>query len=185
MLYSEMVTANTLYYNEESRHRFLRFNEPMEHPVVLQLGGADAKVLHTACELASSYNYDAINLNCGCPSDKVAGSGCFGAALMRDAALVGDLCQAMSDGTRGQIPITVKCRIGVDNDDSYEQLKAFVETVASKSTVRHFVIHARKAILGGISPEQNRKIPPLKYPFVYRLVEVRMMFALFTSEGAS
>lgn len=175
VLYTEMVTANTLYYNEESRHRFLCFNAPEEHPVVLQLGGADPKMLKEACRLASPYNYDAINLNCGCPSERVSGSGCFGAALMREAPLVGELCSAMSEGVEGKTPITVKCRIGVDDDDSYEQLSQFIETVSSQSPVRHFTIHARKAILGGISPEQNRKIPPLKYPYVYQLCKVCKM----------
>jgi len=117
------------------------------------------------------YGYDAINLNCGCPSAKVAGSGCFGAALMRDPALVASLCQSMADTMGPTTPITVKCRIGVDDDDSYEQLHGFIHTVAYKSPVQHFIIHARKAILSGISPEANRRIPPLRYDYVYRLIK--------------
>ncbi|CAM9962985.1 unnamed protein product, partial [Hapterophycus canaliculatus] len=135
-----------------------------------QIGGSDVKDVREACRVARPYGYDAINLNCGCPSDKVAGKGAFGAALMRSPGLVKDLCLAMRDGAGSDTPITVKCRIGVDDDDSYEQLAAFVEEVGSGAGVNHFIIHARKAILGGLSPAQNRNIPPLKYDFVYRLV---------------
>jgi len=169
VLYTEMITAPTLYHNEESRDRFLRFNSPAEHPVVLQLGGSDPEQLAEASRLASPYKYNAMNLNCGCPSERVSGKGCFGAALMREPERVAELCTAMSEGSQGKIPVTVKCRIGVDDDDSYEQLARFVETVSGASPVRHFLVHARKAILGGLSPDQNRKVPPLKYPFVYRL----------------
>lgn len=172
VLYTEMVVSTALHYNEEMRDRSLRFNAPDEHPVVLQLGGADAAMLKEASRLALPYGYDAINLNCGCPSERVSGSGCFGAALMREPQLVAELCTAMGEGVEGQVPITVKCRIGVDDDDSYAQLAEFVRVVSKQSPVRHFVVHARKAILGGLSPEQNRKVPPLKYPYVYRLVKV-------------
>ena len=171
VLYTEMITAPTLYYNEESRDRFLRFNAPDEHPVVLQLGGSDPTLLAEASRLALPYKYDALNLNCGCPSERVSGSGCFGAALMAEPDRVAELCTAMGEGSRGTVPITVKCRIGVDDADSYEQLADFVAHVSAHSPVRHFIVHARKAILGGLSPAQNRKVPPLKYPFVYRLVQ--------------
>ncbi len=172
VLYTEMITSQTLHFNPEARDRFLRFNAPEEHPVVLQLGGADPALLREASSLALPYKYDAINLNCGCPSERVSGAGCFGAALMREPRQVAELCTAMEEGAGGEVPITVKCRIGVDDDDSYEQLAEFVRVVSEGSGVRHFVVHARKAILGGLSPEQNRKVPPLKYPFVYRLVKV-------------
>ena len=174
VLYTEMVVSTALHYNEEMRDRSLRFNAPDEHPVVLQLGGADAAMLKEASRLALPYGYDAVNLNCGCPSERVSGSGCFGAALMREPQLVAELCMAMGEGVGGQVPITVKCRIGVDDDDSYAQLAEFVRVVSEQSPVRHFVVHARKAILGGLSPEQNRKVPPLKYPYVYRLVKVSL-----------
>jgi len=110
-----------------------------------------------------------VNLNCGCPSEKVAGKGCFGAALMREAELVGDLCRGMA--AELDCPVTVKSRIGVDDEDSYEGLCNFIETVADRSPVRHFIVHARTAILGGLSPAQNRQIPPLKYDYVYNLVK--------------
>jgi hypothetical protein len=174
VLYTEMITAMALVHcSDDARDRFLRFNDPGEHPVVLQLGGSDAAMLREAARMALPYGYDAINLNCGCPSERVSGSGCFGAALMREPQLVAELCRAMGEGAEGKVPITVKCRIGVDDDDSYEQLARFVKVVSEGSPVRHFVVHARKAILGGLSPEQNRKVPPLKYPYVYRLVKVR------------
>ena len=171
VLYTEMVTAPTLKYNPSMHEHLLGYDTKVEHPVVLQLGGADASVLADACHVAKPYGYDAINLNCGCPSGKVAGSGCFGAALMRNPGLVANLCRSMGDSMGPDVPITVKCRIGVDDDDSYEALRRFVTTVAEGSSVRHFVIHSRKAILDGLSPEGNRRVPPLKYDYVYRLVQ--------------
>lgn len=181
VLYTEMVVSTALHFNEELRDRSLRFNAPDEHPVVLQLGGADPAMLKEASRLALPYGYDAVNLNCGCPSERVSGSGCFGAALMREPQLVAELCTAMGEGVEGRVPITVKCRIGVDDDDSYEQLAEFIRVVSEESPVRHFVVHARKAILGGLSPEQNRKVPPLKYPYVYRLVQVSAVQCVYAS----
>ncbi|CBJ49172.1 FAD binding / catalytic/ tRNA dihydrouridine synthase [Ectocarpus siliculosus] len=171
VLWTEMVPSSTIIHNPDDLGRFLDYNEEVEHPVVLQIGGSDTTDVREACRLARPYKYDAINLNCGCPSEKVAGKGAFGAALMRSPSLVKDLCLAMKDGAGEDTPITVKCRIGVDNDDSYEQLAAFVEEVSRGAGVPHFIVHARKAILGGLSPAQNRNIPPLKYDFVYRLVK--------------
>ncbi|CAN0209719.1 unnamed protein product, partial [Discosporangium mesarthrocarpum] len=136
-----------------------------------QIGGSNTEYIHQACRLARPYGYDAFNLNCGCPSDKVAGKGCFGAALMREPRLVSDLCLSMRDASGGDTPVTVKCRIGVDHDDSYEQLAAFVDQVHRRGEVNHFIVHARKAILKGLSPAQNRNIPPLKYDYVYQLVK--------------
>lgn len=167
VLYTEMVGASTLVHNPDI-DRWLRLSDDVENPVVLQLGGSDCEDLRTSVKRASAYNYDEINLNCGCPSDKVAGKGSFGATLMLDAKRVGQLCDAMAQEC-GK-PITVKCRIGVDDQDSYEQLAEFVGTVSQTGGVEHFIVHARKAILGGLSPEENRRIPPIKYDHVYQLV---------------
>lgn len=122
--------------------------------------------MYQAMKIALEYNYDEINLNCGCPSDKVAGKGCFGAALMLAPGLVGDVCQsihqACKDSGHGHVPVSVKCRIGVDDRDSYEELAVFIDKVASTAPVRRFDIHARKCILKGLTPAQNRSIPPLR-----------------------
>lgn len=169
--------------------RFLTQGTSYEGPSVLQLGGSDPQVLYQAtratCELADRdyeyfCNYTAFNLNCGCPSPKVAGKGCFGAALMDDPNLVRDLCQAMYEGGQQAYPITVKCRIGTDterswreNDDEvlYQDLCHFIETVAEGGIVQDFTIHARIAVLTkSFSPSDNRKIPPLKYHLIQRLV---------------
>ncbi|CAM9107680.1 unnamed protein product, partial [Ascophyllum nodosum] len=171
VLWTEMIPSPTIAHNEDDLDRFLAYNDEVEHPVVLQIGGSDTTYVREACRLARPYNYDAINLNCGCPSDKVASKGAFGAALMRSPSLVKELCLAMRDGAGRDTPITVKCRIGVDDHDSYEQLAAFVGEVHRGGVVQHFIIHARKAILGGLSPAQNRNIPPLKHEYVYRLVK--------------
>lgn len=178
-LYTEMVTANTLVHCDPGElPRFLEHDGDNEHPVVLQIGGSDPAMLRRASALGASWGYDAINLNCGCPSDRVAGSGCFGAALMREPSLVGDCCAAMSEGAPG-VPISVKCRIGVvgsaaeaigaDEDELLEQLASFVTTVAERGGVSHFAVHARQAVLGGLSPAQNRQVPPLHYGVVERL----------------
>ena len=123
--------------------------------------------MYEAMKIALEYNYDEINLNCGCPSDKVAGKGCFGAALMLSPGLVGDVCQsihqACKDFGHGHVPVSVKCRIGVDDRDSYEELAVFIDKVASTAPVRRFDIHARKCILKGLTPAQNRSIPPLRF----------------------
>lgn len=170
VLYTEMIASGTIVNNPENElGRWLDYSESCEHPVVLQLGGSDPGELRRAAARAAPYRYDAVNLNCGCPSEKVAGKGCFGAALMREAELVGDLCRGMA--AELDCPVTVKSRIGVDDEDSYEGLCNFIETVADRSPVRHFIVHARTAILGGLSPAQNRQIPPLKYDYVYNLVK--------------
>lgn len=182
-LYTEMVTANTIVHCKESElSRFLAHDgaDPSQ-PVVLQIGGADPEMLRRAVEIAAPWGYTAVNLNVGCPSDRVAGAGCFGAALMRSPSLVGDCCAAMVDATHGELPVTVKCRIGVtsdkknaavvDDEPTYEALSEFVETVSTRGHVRAFSIHARKAVLGGLSPAQNRQIPPLRYDLVRRLAD--------------
>lgn len=165
------MTANTLCrVPTDQTDRYLSADFSVENPVVLQLGGSDVSQMHTASKIAKRYGYSEINLNVGCPSEKVAGKGCFGAALMLDPPLVSDLCQSISEVT-GQ-PTTVKCRIGVNDQDSYESLRQFIDIVHSKARVEHFIVHARKAILDkNFSPDDNRKIPPLKYDYVYQLVK--------------
>ena len=162
LLYTEMVTTGALIHGD--RERFLHFN-PEEHPVALQLGGSDPKDLATCARWAQEWGYDEVNLNCGCPSDRVQ-SGLFGACLMAKPELVADCVKAMLDNC--DIPVTVKHRIGIDHMDSYEQLAAFIYPVAAAGC-SVFIVHARKAWLQGLSPKQNREIPPLNYPWVYRL----------------
>ncbi len=163
LLYTEMVTADAILHGDQ--HRLLSYNDT-EHPVGLQLGGSDPEKLALAAKLGASYGYDEINLNCGCPSDRVQ-SGAFGACLMKDPVRVSDCVSAMNEAV-SDIPITVKCRIGVDDDDPYKRLFEFVDEV-SKSGCRHFVVHARKAWLKGLSAKQNRSIPPLDYDLVAKL----------------
>ncbi len=159
MLYTEMVTAPAVINGP--RERLLGFGAP-EHPVALQLGGSDPAELAAAIRHATPYGYDEVNLNVGCPSDRVQ-SGCFGAVLMEHPALVADCVAAMLDVS--PVPVTVKCRIGVDDQNPNEVLPSFIETV-SAAGVTHFIIHARKAWLQGLSPKENRDIPPLDYPLV-------------------
>ncbi len=159
LLYTEMVTAAAVIHGP--RDRLLGF-DPAEHPVALQLGGSDLQDLAQAVRIARDWGYDEINLNVGCPSDRVQ-SGCFGAVLMERPALVADCVAAMI--AESPVPVTVKCRIGVDDQDAAATLPAFLETV-SAAGVRHFIIHARKAWLQGLSPKENREVPPLDYPLV-------------------
>lgn len=180
-LYTEMVTANTIVHcGEGELSRFLEHDGEREQPVVLQLGGSDPEMLRKASAISAQWGpYTALNLNCGCPSDRVAGSGCFGAAMMRDPNLVAECCAAMADGAGGDLPITVKCRIGLtedkeraaeaDDEGDYAALSHFVETVSTRGGVDCFIVHARNAVLGGLSPAQNRQIPPLRYHLVRRL----------------
>jgi tRNA-dihydrouridine synthase A len=148
----------------------LEANFEIEEPLVLQLGGSDPSQMKAASAVAYSMGYREININCGCPSEKVADAGSFGAALMLQPDLVSELSLSVGEATGS--PATVKCRIGVDELDSYEFLSAFVHRVSTKGAVGHFIVHARKAVLGGkFSPADNRKIPPLKYEFVHRLVQ--------------
>ena len=168
LLYTEMVVDATLKYNPHRAGRWLAF-DAAQSPLVLQLGGSDPDTMAAAAAIAAQYPYSAININCGCPSDKVAGSGCFGAALMRDASRVAALCNAIRGHSPPQVPVTVKCRLGVNDSDSYDFVHQFVDTVSRQSEVRHFIIHARKAVLGGLSPAQNRVVPPLMYERVLAL----------------
>ncbi len=162
MLYTEMVTAPAVIHGP--RDRLLGF-DAIEHPVALQLGGSDPAELARAVRVARDWAYDEINLNCGCPSDRVQ-SGAFGAVLMQTPDLVAD-CVAAMIGETDQ-PITVKCRIGVDDQDPASVLPRFLETVA-RAGVGHFIIHARKAWLQGLSPRENREIPPLDHELVARM----------------
>lgn len=162
LLYTEMVTAPALVYGD--RAKLLDF-DVAEHPVALQLGGSDPAQLAEAARIGAEWGYDEINLNVGCPSDRVQ-NGRFGACLMAEPDLVARCLQEMQAATR--LPVTVKHRIGIDEQESYEALKDFVATVA-EAGCRSFIVHARKAWLKGLSPKENREIPPLRHAMVHRL----------------
>ena len=162
LLYTEMITARALLRGDAQR--LLRF-DAAEHPVALQLGGADPDELAAAAKLGAAAGYDEINLNVGCPSDRVQAA-CFGAALMLDPARVAACVAAMRAAV--DVPVTVKTRLGVDEHDSYEFLTAFIESVAAVGCDT-FIVHARKAWLSGLSPKENREISPLDYSRVHRL----------------
>nr|WP_314264923.1 tRNA dihydrouridine(20/20a) synthase DusA [uncultured Moellerella sp.] len=162
LLYTEMVTTGAIIHGKGN---YLAYSDE-EHPIALQLGGSDPQALAQCAKLAQERGYDEVNLNVGCPSDRVQ-NGRFGACLMADAQLVADCVKAMQDSA--SIPITVKTRIGIDELDSYEFLCDFIDTVSTKSDCEMFIIHARKAWLSGLSPKENREIPPLDYPRVYQL----------------
>lgn len=161
-LYTEMVTTGALMHGSVRRH--LRFDE-VEHPVALQLGGSEPRELALAARLGEAWGYDEINLNCGCPSERVQ-RGAFGACLMAEPSLVASCVKAMQDAVR--IPVTVKHRIGIDRIESYDFVRDFVGTVA-EAGCRVFVVHARNAWLQGLSPKENREVPPLRYEMAYRL----------------
>lgn len=161
-LYTEMVTTGALLHGDVERH--LRFSEE-EHPVALQLGGSEPAELATCARLAARYGYDEINLNCGCPSERVL-RGAFGACLMAEPLLVRDCVSALVDAAG--IPVTVKHRIGIDASESYAFVRDFVGTVA-EGGCRCFIVHARNAWLKGLSPKENRERPPLRYEVAHRL----------------
>ena len=161
-LYTEMVTTGAIIHGKGD---YLAYNEE-EHPLVLQLGGSNPADLAQCAKLAAERGYDEINLNVGCPSDRVQ-NGRFGACLMGEADLVAQCVSAMREVV--DIPVSVKTRIGIDDQDSYEFLTDFIRTVSEKSGCEDFTIHARKAWLSGLSPKENREIPPLDYPRVYQL----------------
>lgn len=161
-LYSEMVTAGAVIHGD--RDYLLGYHET-QHPIVLQLGGSDPEQMAQAARVGESYGYDEININVGCPSNRVK-SGNFGACLMKQPDLVAQCVQRMRAAV--SVPITVKSRIGVDDLDHYDFLKDFVEKV-QRAGCRHLLVHARKAWLSGLSPKENREIPPLCYETVYRL----------------
>ncbi|MCJ8337036.1 MAG: tRNA dihydrouridine(20/20a) synthase DusA [Pseudomonadales bacterium] len=162
LLYTEMVTTGALIYGDKDRH--LAYNES-EHPIALQLGGSNPQELALCAKMAEDYGYDEVNLNVGCPSDRVQNN-MIGACLMGHPQIVADCLAAMRDAV--SIPVTIKHRLGIDDLDSDELLHQFVETV-KQSGCSTFIVHARKAILAGLSPKQNRDVPPLEYDRVYRL----------------
>ncbi|MBY0243049.1 MAG: tRNA dihydrouridine(20/20a) synthase DusA [Burkholderiaceae bacterium] len=175
-LYTEMVTTGALVYGDVERH--LRFNDE-EHPVALQLGGSDPADLAISAKLGQQWGYDEINLNCGCPSERVQ-RGAFGACLMAEPQLVADCVKAMRDAVT--IDVTVKHRIGIDKTESYDFVRDFVGTVADAGC-RTFIVHARNAILKGLSPKENREIPPLKYDFAYKLKQDFPDFEILINGG--
>lgn len=162
LLYTEMVTTGALLYG--NAQSFLALN-PEENPVALQLGGSDPQALALCAKMAEDHGYAEVNLNVGCPSDRVQ-NGRFGACLMAEPQLVADCVAAMQQVVK--VPVTVKSRIGIDEQDSYEALVTFVRTIADAGC-KTFIVHARKAWLSGLSPKQNREVPPLRYDVVYQL----------------
>jgi tRNA-dihydrouridine synthase A len=175
-LYTEMVTAEAVIRGD--RQRLIGF-DAAEHPVALQLGGSDPSRLAEAAAIGEGFGYDEINLNVGCPSDRVQ-EGRFGAALMREPELVADCVAAM--GRRVQVPVTVKCRIGVDEQDGEADFQHFIDRVAAAGC-RVFIVHARKAWLNGLSPKENREIPPLDYARVHRLKSARPELTIVINGG--
>ncbi len=177
-LYTEMVHAQAVIHGD--RGRLLGF-DASEHPLALQLGGSDPAHLAQAARIGEEWGYDEVNLNVGCPSDRVQ-AGRFGACLMKEPALVADCVQAMIAAVR--IPVTVKCRLGVDELEDYDLFRAFIDTVAAAGC-GVFVVHARKAWLSGLSPKENREIPPLRYDWVYRLKNERPGLRIVLNGGLS
>ena len=176
LLYTEMVTTGAVLHGD--RDRLLSY-DAMEHPVALQLGGSDPADLAAAARIGADLGYDEINLNVGCPSDRVQ-SGRFGACLMREPALVAEGMAAIRAAVR--VPATVKCRIGVDDQDPEESLFALVDLCA-QAGVTTFIVHARKAWLSGLSPKENRDVPPLDYPLVHRLKAERPHLTICLNGG--
>ena len=177
-LYTEMVTAAAVLHGD--RQRLLGFSKG-EHPVALQLGGSEPSALAEAARIGEDFGYDEINLNVGCPSDRVQ-SGRFGACLMREPRLVAKCMAAMIAAVR--LPVTLKCRIGVDEQDPAESLFALVDACAAAG-VRHVAVHARKAWLKGLSPKENRDVPPLDYALVYRLKRERPALEVVLNGGVA
>ena len=171
-LYTEMVHANAVVLGDRDK---LLAMDPSEHPVALQLGGSEPAALAQAARIGVERGFDEVNLNCGCPSDRVQ-AGRFGACLMREPGLVAACVEAMIEGVassnRPGVPVTVKCRLGVDEDDDFALFLHFVDTVAAAGC-EMFVVHARNAWLKGLSPKENREVPPLKHDWAYRLKRER------------
>ncbi len=176
LLFTEMVTADAVIHGD--RERLIGFNV-FEHPLVLQLGGSEPTKLAQAARIGAAFGYDEINLNCGCPSQRVQ-SGAFGACLMREPQLVAYCVAAMAEAV--EVPVTVKCRIGVDDDPPRETLFGFVETVAAAGC-EVFSVHARKAWLKGLSPKENRDIPPLDYDLAAALKAERPDLTIILNGG--
>lgn len=175
-LYTEMVHANAVILGDRAR---LLAIDPGEHPVALQLGGSEPELLAQAARIGAEHGFDEINLNCGCPSDRVQ-AGRFGACLMREPQLVADSVAAMVASC--DVPVTVKCRLGVDDDHDWDRFLAFIDTVADAGC-RMFVIHARNAWLQGLSPKENREVPPLRYDWAYRLKRERAHLQIVVNGG--
>jgi tRNA-dihydrouridine synthase A len=176
LLFTEMVTSAAIVHGD--RERLLGFRD-VEHPVAVQLGGSDPAELSEATRIAEAFGYDEVNLNVGCPSDRVQ-SGRFGACLMAEPELVASCVRAMCEVTH--LPVTVKCRIGIDDQDTEESLDRFVDLMIGAGA-DHIYVHARKAWLKGLSPKENRIIPPLDYPRVYRLAERVAPFGMSINGG--
>jgi tRNA-dihydrouridine synthase A len=176
LLYTEMVTAPAVIHGDRDR---LLGHDRAEHPVALQLGGSDPAELAEAARIGAGFGYDEINLNVGCPSDRVQ-SGRFGACLMAEPELVGACVSAMREAV--SVPVTVKSRIGIDDQDTEEGLDRFIDTVASAGCTS-FIVHARKAWLEGLSPKENRDVPPLDHGRVYRLKEQRQDLEIIINGG--
>src|SRR3984893_1391535 len=176
LLYTEMIVSTALVRGDARR---LLEHSAAEHPVALQLGGCDPKELAAAARIGAAAGFAEINLNVGCPSDRVQ-NGSFGACLMLKPALVADCVRALRDAT--PLPVTVKCRIGIDDRDDYGFFYGFADAVV-KAGIDALIVHARTAILGGLSPKQNREIPPLKYDFVHRLKRERPELTVILNGG--
>lgn len=176
-LYTEMVHANAVIHGDRIR---LLAKDDAQHPVALQLGGSEPALLAQAAAIGAAHGFDEINLNCGCPSDRVQ-AGRFGACLMREPSLVADCVAAMIEAAPST-PITVKCRLGVDDDHEWERFLGFVDTIAAAGC-RMFVIHARNAWLKGLSPKENREVPPLRYDWAYRLKRERPALQVIVNGG--
>ena len=178
LLYTEMVTTGALLHGDVARH--LRFNAE-EHPVALQLGGSEPADLARCAALGEEWGYDEINLNCGCPSERVQ-RGAFGACLMAEPQLVADCVKAMVDVV--SVPVTVKHRIGIDKTESYDFVRDFVGAVA-EAGCHVFIVHARNAWLKGLSPKENREVPPLRYELVHRLKREFPQLTIVVNGGIS
>jgi len=175
-LYTEMVHANAVIHGDRAR---LLAMDPSEHPVALQLGGSDPALLAQAARIGAEAGFDEINLNCGCPSDRVQ-AGRFGACLMREPRLVAESVAAMIGSC--DVPVTVKCRLGVDDDHDWDRFAAFVDEIAAAGCPM-FVVHARNAWLQGLSPKENREVPPLRYDWAYRLKAERPALQVVVNGG--
>ncbi|MGY0560386.1 tRNA dihydrouridine(20/20a) synthase DusA [Luteimonas sp. A277] len=181
LLYTEMVHANAVIHGNRGR---LLAMDPGEHPVVLQLGGSDPGLLAEAARISAEHGFDEVNLNCGCPSDRVQ-AGRFGACLMREPALVAECVVAMREAVADlptPVPVSVKCRLGVDDDSEWERFADFIGTVAAAGCDT-FVVHARNAWLKGLSPKENREVPPLRPEWAYRLKRERPELTIWLNGG--
>jgi len=177
-LYSEMVHANAVIHGHRAQLLAL---DRVEHPLALQLGGSEPALLAEAARIGAQSGFDEINLNCGCPSDRVQ-AGRFGACLMREPALVAQCVAAMLDAVGDQVPVTVKCRLGVDDDHDWGRFIGFIDSVAAAGCT-HFIVHARNAWLKGLSPKENREIPPLRHEWAWRLKRERPMLSITVNGG--